>query len=296
MPPSKPAIGFIGLGIMGRPMAMNLLNAGYPLAVYARRPATTQPLADAGANVHPTPAELAANAEVVITMVADTPDVEAVILSEQGIAGGAKRGTVVIDMSTISPAATRKLAEALATRGVEMLDAPVSGGEQGAIDGSLSIMVGGKPEVFARMRPLFECLGGNILHVGPAGAGQVAKACNQVLVAQTIAAVAEALVLARAAGADPVRVREALLGGFAYSRILEVHGQRMLDDNYAPGFKSRLHCKDMRIAIETAREAGVEMPGAGRALVYLDELVRSGGGELDSAAIARMVWGRERLN
>lgn len=293
MPTSKPVIGFIGLGIMGRPMALNLVNAGYPLAVYARRPETTQPLADAGAKVYPTPAELAAQTDVIITMVADTPDVEAVILGEHGIARGARRGSIVIDMSTISPAATRKLVEDLATHGIDMLDAPVSGGEQGAIDGSLSIMVGGKPKVFARMRPVFECLGKNIVHVGPAGAGQVAKACNQILVAQTIAAVAEALVLARAAGADPVRVREALLGGFAYSKILENHGLRALEKNFRPGFKTRLHHKDIHIALNTAAESGVKLRGAEQAAQYLDALVAEGSGELDSAAIAIIV---ERLS
>lgn len=281
---------------MGRPMALNLLKAGYPLAVYARRPETVQPLTDKGASVYPTPARLAAHADVIITMVSDTPDVEAVILGEQGVACGARRGCVVIDMSTISPAATRQLAEALASHQIDMLDAPVSGGEQGAIGGSLSIMVGGKPAVFERMRPVFECLGTNIVHVGPAGAGQVAKACNQILVAQMIAATGEALLLAHAAGADPVRVREALLGGFAYSKILENHGQRMLDGNYTPGFKSKLHLKDMRIALEAAHEAGVDIPGADRALAYLDTLVEAGHGELDSAAIARMVWGRESLD
>ena len=165
MPATKPVIGFIGLGIMGRPMALNLLKAGYPLAVYARRPETVQPLTDKGASVYPTPARLAAHADVIITMVSDTPDVEAVILGEQGVACGARRGCVVIDMSTISPAATRQLAEALASHQIDMLDAPVSGGEQGAIGGSLSIMVGGKPAVFERMRPVFECLGTNIVHV-----------------------------------------------------------------------------------------------------------------------------------
>ncbi len=296
MPASNRVIGFIGLGIMGRPMALNLVNAGYPLAVYARRPEASRPLADHGANVYPTPAGVAAHADVIITMVSDTPDVEAVILGDQGIASGAKHGCVVIDMSTISPAATRRFAEALASRQIDMLDAPVSGGEQGAIDGKLSIMVGGKTDVFERMLPVFECLGKNIVYVGPSGAGQVAKACNQILVAQTIAATGEALLLARAAGADPVRVREALLGGLAYSKILENHGQRMLDDNYTPGFKSKLHLKDMRIALEAAREAGVQIPGADRTLTYLDTLVEAGHGELDSAAIARMVWGRDSLD
>src|SRR5215213_5718851 len=238
MPISKPKLGFIGLGIMGRPMAVNLVKAGYPLSIYARKPEAATPLTDAGAKRYSSAAELAEASDIVFTMVSDTLDVEELIMGEQGVGSGAQLGSVVVDMSTISPAATRKIAAKLLASGVHMLDAPVSGGEQGAIDGNLSIMVGGKPEVFARVRPLFECMGKNTVHVGGHGAGQVAKACNQVLVVQTITAVAEALLLAKASGANPERVREALLGGFAYSRILDLHGQRMLDNNYKPGFKS----------------------------------------------------------
>jgi 2-hydroxy-3-oxopropionate reductase len=296
MPISKPKLGFIGLGIMGRPMAVNLVKAGYPLSIYARKPEAATPLADAGAKRYSSAAELAETSDIVFTMVSDTLDVEEVITGEQGVGSGAQLGSVVVDMSTISPAATRKIAAELLASGVHMLDAPVSGGEQGAIDGNLSIMVGGKPEVFARVRPLFECMGKNTVHVGDHGAGQVAKACNQVLVVQTIAAVAEALLLAKASGANPERVREALLGGFAYSRILDLHGQRMLDNNYKPGFKSKLHLKDMRIALNAAREANIDLPGAARTTANLDELIEVGGGELDSAAIARVVWGREKLN
>jgi 2-hydroxy-3-oxopropionate reductase len=292
MPSSKPIIGFIGLGIMGRPIAMNLIKGGYRLAVYARRLEATKRLAGAGADVYQSPASLAQHTDVVFTMVSDTPDVKQVILGEHGIAHGARHGNIVVDMSTISPAVTRDVAQELAARGVEMLDAPVSGGEQGAIAGNLSIMVGGKPEIFARVRPLFECMGKNIVHVGDHGAGQVAKACNQILVAQTIAAVGEALVLARAAGADPSRVREALLGGFAYSKILEVHGLRVLEGNYKPGFKAQLHQKDMHIALQTAHQHGIALPGAERTAQYLNELVGQGDGELDSAAIATVV---ERL-
>jgi 2-hydroxy-3-oxopropionate reductase len=296
MPISKPKLGFIGLGIMGRPMAVNLVKAGYPLSIYARKPEAATPLTDAGAKRYSNAAELAETSDIVFTMVSDTLDVEEVITGEQGVGSGAQLGSVVVDMSTISPAATRKIAAELLASGVHMLDAPVSGGEQGAIDGNLSIMVGGKPEVFARVRPLFECMGKNTVHVGDHGAGQVAKACNQVLVVQTIAAVAEALLLAKASDANPERVREALLGGFAYSRILDLHGQRMLDNNYKPGFKSKLHLKDMRIALNAAREAHIDLPGAARTTANLDELIEAGGGELDSAAIARVVWGREKLN
>jgi 3-hydroxyisobutyrate dehydrogenase-like beta-hydroxyacid dehydrogenase len=277
-------------------MAVNLVKAGYPLSIYARKPEAATPLTDAGAKRYSSAAELAETSDIVFTMVSDTLDVEEVITGEQGVGSGAQLGSVVVDMSTISPAATRKIAAELLASGVHMLDAPVSGGEQGAIDGNLSIMVGGKPEVFARVRPLFECMGKNTVHVGDHGAGQVAKACNQVLVVQTIAAVAEALLLAKASGANPERVREALLGGFAYSRILDLHGQRMLDNNYKPGFKSKLHLKDMRIALNAAREAHIDLPGAARTTANLDELIEAGGGELDSAAIARVVWGREKLN
>jgi 2-hydroxy-3-oxopropionate reductase len=282
-------IGFIGLGIMGRPMALNLIKAGHRLWVYARRADSMQPLADAGAQACSTPAEVAAQADVVFTMVADTPDVEQVMLGDDGILGGATPGTVVVDMSTISPSATRRIAARLADAGADMLDAPVSGGERGAIDGTLSIMVGGKEETFQRVQPLFEVLGKNIVHVGDHGAGQVAKCCNQVVVAQTIAAVAEGLLLATAAGVDPARVRQALMGGFAGSRILEVHGQRMLDHDYNPGFKAKLHQKDMRIAMESAYEMGIPLNGAAVAAQYMNALVGAGKGELDSSAIATIL-------
>jgi 2-hydroxy-3-oxopropionate reductase len=289
---TTPRIGFIGLGIMGRPMALNLRRAGYPMVVHARRPDPARPLLEAGAENAASPRFLARRADVIFTMVSDTPDVEEVIVGPEGVLHGAAAGTVVVDMSTISPAATRQIASSLGERDIAMLDAPVSGGEQGAIEGTLSIMVGGQQAVFERVLPLFECMGKHIVHVGDGGAGQVAKACNQVLVAETIAAVAEALLLARVSGVDAAQVREALLGGFAYSRVLEVHGQRMLGGNYKPGFKARLHCKDMRIALEAARHGHIHLPGAARASQYLEELVGTGEGELDSAAIARVV---ERL-
>ena len=227
-------VGFIGLGIMGRPMALNLLHAGLPLSVHARRSESMAPLAEAGAAVYATPAELAACSSVVITMVSDTPAVEQVILGADGVMEGIEPGSVVVDMSTISPEATRVIARVAAERDVAMLDAPVSGGESGAIAGTLSIMVGGDSAAFERCLPLFEAMGGNIVHVGESGAGQVCKSCNQLVVGATIVGVAEAILLARTSGADPGRVREALLGGFARSRILEVHGQRMIDGDYAP--------------------------------------------------------------
>lgn len=278
-------VGYIGLGIMGRPMAFNLLKAGYPVSVWARRPEAMEPLVEAGASACASPADVARHADIVFTNVSDTPDVEAVILGPDGIMQGAEPGSVVVDDSTISPLATRAMAEKLRAQGIEMLDAPVSGGEQGAIDGTLSMMVGGKQEAFERVLPLFQVLGKNIVHVGDNGAGQVAKMCNQVVIAQTLAAVGEAFTLAEAAGVDPVKVREALLGGFAGSKVLEVHGQRMLDDNFAPGFKAKLHRKDMKIALETAAELGVGAPGAAVATQLINALVGAGDGELDSSAI-----------
>lgn len=285
-------IGFIGLGIMGRPMALNLARAGHRLRVYARRAAMMEPLTAAGATACASPAEAAAGAQVTFTMVSDTPDVEQVILGEQGVLAAAAPGSVVVDMSTISPSATRALAARLAERAVAMLDAPVSGGERGAIEATLSIMVGGEATVFERVLPLFELLGKNIVHVGGNGAGQVTKACNQVVIAQTVAAVGEAFLLAKASGVDPAKVRQALLGGFAGSRVLEVHGQRMLDADFRPGFKARLHQKDMRIAVEAAYELGLALPGAAHVAQYVNALVGGGGGELDSAALVQV---QERL-
>jgi 2-hydroxy-3-oxopropionate reductase len=282
-------IAFIGLGIMGRPMALNLRRAEYELAVHARRPPSMEPLTAAGATPWATPAQAARHADVIFTMVADTADVEQVILGPGGVAEGAAPGTVVVDMSTISPAATRAIAERLRTHDVAMLDAPVSGGETGAIEGTLSIMVGGAAPDFERVRPLLAVMGRNIVHVGASGAGQVCKSCNQIVVGATIAGVAEAILLARAAGVDPARVRAALLGGFAASRILEVHGQRMIDGDYAPGFKARLHQKDMRIVGESAFELGLALPGAATIAQYLNALVGQGLGEEDSAAIYKVL-------
>jgi 2-hydroxy-3-oxopropionate reductase len=282
-------IGFIGLGIMGRPMALNLMRAGFALAVYARRPESIEPLAAAGASPCESPAEVARRSDICFTMVSDTPDVVQVILGTGGIVEGANPGSVVVDMSTVAPGATRIMAKDLEGRGFAMLDAPVSGGEQGAIDGTLSIMVGGDPETFARVLPLLKVLGRNIVHVGPSGAGQVCKSCNQIVVGATIAGVAEAILFARASGVDPARVREALLGGFAASRILEVHGQRMIDDNFTPGFKTKLHQKDMGIVLDAAHELGLALPGAATVAQYLNALIGQGLGEDDSAAIYKVL-------
>jgi 2-hydroxy-3-oxopropionate reductase len=288
------SVGFIGLGIMGRPMALNLMKAGYDLVVHARRPESMHPLVEAGARASDSPAAVAREATVVFTMVADTPDVEEVILGADGIIQGARTGSIVVDMSTISPSATRAMAERLRTVGVEMLDAPVSGGEAGAKAGTLSIMAGGSPDAFARVRPLFEAMGENILHIGETGAGQVCKACNQIVVGATIAGVAEAVLLAQASGVDPAKMRSALLGGFASSRILEVHGLRMIERDYRPGFKTSLHRKDMRIVLESASELGLSLTTAAMVADWLSTLVSRGMGEEDSAAIFELIRGGVR--
>ncbi len=282
-------VGYIGLGLMGRPIALNLLHAGYPLAVYARRESVLRPLIDAGATSYSSPQALAAQCDVIITNVSDSCDVEEVVLGEQGVIHGARAGSVVIDMSTISPGVTRTAAQQLAEKGVEMLDAPVSGGTVGAETGTLSIMVGGKADVFERLRPLFEVIGKNITHVGGSGAGQVAKACNQLIVAQMMAAIGEAFVLAEASGVEPRKVRAALMGGFAGSRILEVHGRRMLEHDFLPGFKASLHQKDLHIVREAAAECEVTLPGTELVSGYLDALIDSGQGELDSAALVTVL-------
>ena len=281
-------VAYIGLGIMGRPMALNLLRAGYTVRVWARRSESMQPLIEAGATACSSPADAASGADIIISNVSDTIDVEQVILGDSGVIEGAASGSVVVDMSTISPSVTRDIAARLAEGGVEMLDAPVSGGEKGAIDGTLSIMIGGKAAVFDRVLPVFEVLGSNIVLIGDNGAGQVTKACNQTVIAQTISAIGEAFVLATAAGVDPARVREALLGGFAGSRVLDSHGGRMLAHDFKPGFKSKLHQKDMRIVLETAHELGIALPGAALATQMINALVGSGGGEDDSCAILRL--------
>ena len=285
-------IGMIGLGIMGRPMAMNLIKANYRLGFYARREQSLEAFEPGSVERFKTPRELAQNCQVTITIVSDTPDVKEIVSGPDGLIHGACEGHLVVDMSTISPGVTRVLARQLQDRRIDMLDAPVSGGEQGAIDATLSIMVGGREEIFNRALPILQCLGKNITLVGTHGAGQVAKACNQILVAQTMSAVAEAFLLAKSLDVNPEKVREALLGGFAYSRILEVHGRRMLENSYQPGFKAELHHKDMGIAQSSACEHGISMPGTDLVSGYLEKIVDSGEGHLDSSAIAKLILGQ----
>jgi 2-hydroxy-3-oxopropionate reductase len=286
--PQTTRIGFIGLGLMGLPMATNVLRAGYRIAVYNRTPSKAVPLVQAGAEQAATPAEVAQRSDIVVTIVTDGPDVEAVVAGEHGVLAGARPGTIWVDMSTISPDTTRRLAEMAAAKGVECLDAPVSGGPPGAQAGTLSIMVGGRREVFELCLPLLRTMGSTIIHIGQLGAGQVAKACNQIAIAATMAGVAEALVLGSKAGVDPARIREALLGGYAQSRVLEVHGQRMIDRAFAPGFFVRLHDKDLHIVLAMARSLGAAAPITALAAQHFNSLMAQGDGELDNSAMVKV--------
>jgi 2-hydroxy-3-oxopropionate reductase len=282
-------VGWIGLGIMGKPMARNLLRAGFDVVVHNRSHAAVEILLHDGASEAGSPRSVAEKCDVVLTMLPETGDVERVVLGPAGILEGLRPGAVHIDMSTIEPDGARRISVAVEAAGGVALDAPVSGGEAGAVAGTLSIMVGGPAETFERMQPLFAALGKNIVRIGDAGAGQVAKACNQIVVAATIQAVAEALALAEACGVDPARVRTALLGGFAQSRILDIHGERMIARNFVPGFKSTLHRKDMRIVDATANEVGIRLPAARLTLALFDELLSRGGADLDHSALRTLI-------
>lgn len=286
-------IGFIGLGLMGRPMARNLVAKGYRVRVFSRSLGPVDELVAAGATAPATVRELAQQSSVVITMLPDTPDVERMIAGEGGLLDGLTPGSLVIDMSSISPVATRRLAEQVKARGGTMLDAPVSGGEIGAVQGTLSIMVGGETAAFERARPILACMGhpDRITHVGPAaGSGQLCKICNQVAIAGALAGVAEALGLASKAGVDPWQVRQALLGGFAASRVLEVHGERMLTGNYVPGFRANLYQKDLRLAGEAAAAYGVAMPATALVTQLVNALLTAGRGDLDCAAVGTVFF------
>ena len=282
-------VGFIGLGLMGRPMALNLIKAGHRVHVWSRRRESMQPLLDAGAGDCASAAEVARRAAVTISMVSDAPDVEQVTLGADGIADGAGAGHIHIDMSTIAPAAAQTIAARLAERGIVALDAPVSGGEPGAIAGTLTIMVGGDADACARVLPLLEAMGKSITRIGEAGAGQVAKACNQIITGVGVAAVAEAFNFAARSGADGAKVREALLGGFAYSRILENHGQRMLERNFRPGFKAWMHQKDVRIVMDEAHRLGLALPTAAATMQLFNAMAGSGLGEDDSVALLKLL-------
>lgn len=289
-------IAFIGLGIMGRPMAGHLQAAGHELSVVRHVSPLPEELLAGGAVECATGAEAAARSETVITVVPDTPDVEEALFAPGGVAEGLRAGMAVIDMSSISPIATKAFAARIAERGCDYLDAPVSGGEVGAKAASLTIMAGGTEEAFARALPLFELMGANVTLVGAAGAGQTCKVANQIIVALTIEAVGEALLFAAKAGVDPARVREALMGGFAGSRILEVHGARMIERSFEPGFRIALHRKDLGLALEGARELGLGLPNAATARELMNACAARGWDDLDHAALVKaleLLAGRE---
>ncbi|HJZ72677.1 MAG TPA: 2-hydroxy-3-oxopropionate reductase [Vicinamibacterales bacterium] len=285
-------IGFIGLGVMGKPMAGHLIKAGHALTVHNRSRRAVDELAAAGATPASSPAEVARSSNIVITMLPDTPDVERVLAGPDGVAAALQRGTVVIDMSSISPVATERLAKTIAENGGSMLDAPVSGGEIGAINASLSIMVGGDEATFHRMKPILDVMGNpeRVVYIGRSGAGQICKICNQVAIGGALAGVSEAFALAKKTGVDAARVRQALLGGFAASRVLEVHGERMLVDNYKPGFRAKLYQKDLRLANEAAAANGVSMPATAIVAQLLNALIASGGENLDYAALGTVLF------
>ncbi len=285
-------VGFIGVGIMGRPMAGHLQKGGHELFLVQHRSDLPKELLDGGAVACGSIKELTEKSEIIIIMVPDTPDVERVLMDEAGVAAGMAKGKIVVDMSTISPAQTKLYAECIRGLGGDYLDAPVSGGEVGAINATLTIMVGGSDSAFATVKPLFELMGQNVTHVGGSGDGQTCKAANQVVVAITLAAVSEALVFAAKAGADPAKVRQALMGGFAGSKILEVHGQRMLERNFKPGFRVELHQKDLNIVLQNARALGVCMPGTAMVQELFNAVAATGNSTQDHSTI---VTALERL-
>jgi 2-hydroxy-3-oxopropionate reductase len=281
----KERIGFIGLGVMGRPMAENLIRSGFPLIVYNRSPGPAGELADIGAKAAASAAQVAAESDVIITMLPDTPDVEHVYFGPEGLIHHLRPGMLLVDMTTASPEIARKIHQAVLQKGADSLDAPVSGGDIGARAGTLSIMTGGSADSFERVRPVFEALGKNVVHMGDAGAGQVTKACNQIVVALTIEAVGEALALAKKSGVDPAKVRDALLGGFAQSRVLDVHGLRSLEQRFEPGFRVRLHRKDLSIALLSAEHSGVSLPLTAHVSEMMNVLISRGLGDLDHSIL-----------
>ena len=280
-------IGFIGLGIMGLPMAENLAKAGHEIAVPDR--ASLKPEARAAFTVLADATAVAAASEIIILMVPDTPDVERVLFGEKGVAAGLAPGKLVIDMSSISPTATKDFAARVNALGCDYLDAPVSGGEVGAKNAALTIMVGGPQAAFERALPLFQAMGKNITLVGDNGAGQVTKVANQIIVALNIAAVSEALVFASKAGADPAKVRAALMGGFANSRILEVHAERMINRTFNPGFRIALHQKDLNLALQSAKELGVALPNTAGTQQLFSAVAALGGAGLDHSGLVRAI-------
>jgi 2-hydroxy-3-oxopropionate reductase len=285
-------IGFIGLGLMGRPMAKNLLKRGYAVVAHNRSQGAVDDLVSAGAERASSPADVARRATRIVTMLPDSPDVEQVLEGADGVFSALQRGTILIDTSSIAPAAARRLAARATTLGATMLDAPVSGGEIGAINASLSIMVGGDQAAFTTVKPILDAMGNpeRVLRIGEAGAGQTCKVCNQMVIGGALAAVCEAFALARKAGVDPALVREALLGGFAASRVLEVHGERILNANYKPGFRGSLYAKDLRIASSTLAEFATPATVSSAVHQLVEAQVAAGEGEDDYSAVARVVF------
>jgi len=284
----KSTVGFIGLGIMGSPMAGHLLHAGHEVVVYDLGPAAVQRLVSQGARAGASCSDVAEQSDVVISMVPDSPDVEAVYLNEDGVLAGVRGGTLLIDMSTISPVTAVKVAKAAREKGCEMLDAPVSGGDVGAKNATLSIMVGGEREVFEKARPIFELLGTPTL-CGPSGAGQTVKACNQIQVALNFIGMAEALVLGAKAGVDPAIVVKVLSGGYAQSRVMDVRGPRIVKGDFEPGFRSRFHYKDLNIIRETARAYGCSLPASALAHELFSAMQANGWGDLDHSAVIKVI-------
>jgi 2-hydroxy-3-oxopropionate reductase len=278
-------LGFIGVGIMGKPMAGHLLAAGHTVNVYDVVPESVKELATEGAVVCSSCKEVAQKSDIIIIMVPDTPDVEAVLFGKDGVAEGVREDSIVVDMSSISPIATKEFAKKLDAMGVEMLDAPVSGGQVGAEKATLSIMVGGQPKVFEQIKPFFEIMGKNIVYIGGNGDGQTCKVANQIVVGLTIEAISEALLFASKAGADPAKVREALLGGFAQSRILDLHGERMIRRNFAPGFRIRHQQKDLNLALQGARSLGLSLPNTATTQELYNALAAEGNSNLDHSAL-----------
>ena len=285
-------VGFIGLGLMGKPMAKNLLKRGYPLVVHSRSAPPVDELVAAGATRAGSPAEVARQCRRIFTMLPDSPDVELVLEGPDGIFSAVQPGTILIDSSSISPAITQRLAAAASARGATLLDAPVSGGEIGAVAGTLSVMVGGDEHAFEEVRPILDAVGNpeRIVRVGGPGAGQICKVCNQMVIGGTLAAVSEAFALARKADVDVAKVREALLGGFAASRVLEVHGERILNGNYKPGFRAQLYAKDYRVASETLGAHGTPAPIAAAVHQLVTALVAAGRGNDDYSALATVIF------
>ena len=297
MPRMAATIGFIGLGLMGKPMALNLLKKGFPVVAHSRSRGPVDEAIAAGATAAGSPAEVARSASVIITMLPDGPDVAKVLEADSGVFSAMSKGTVIVDSSTIAPATAKRLAARAKELGASFLDAPVSGGEIGAIAGTLTFMVGGDAAALEQVRPVLSAMGSpeKIVHVGESGAGQICKACNQIVLGGTMSVVAEAIALSRKAGVDPMKVRAALMGGFAQSRVLEVHGERMITGNWKPGFKAKFFKKDLGIALNTLAENGVPAPTSAVVQQLVHAQVGKNGGDEDYSAIATVIFEMARL-